>query len=104
MLGVVGRQQAIVWVGDRHQQIYEWRGAQNAMVQLPAKIECLPARIVEVALELEKLQSQSAPQCAQVQLSEVARSKRLMQQALREPGPCQGRVSAPKMDGFAWHG
>jgi hypothetical protein len=26
----------VVAVGDRHQQIYEWRGARNAMVELPA--------------------------------------------------------------------
>nr|WMC95682.1 UvrD-helicase domain-containing protein [Aminobacter aminovorans] len=32
VLGVLARQQAqIVYVGDRHQQIYEWRGALNAM-------------------------------------------------------------------------
>lgn len=32
VLGVLARQRAqIVYVGDRHQQIYEWRGAVNAM-------------------------------------------------------------------------
>lgn len=32
VLGVLAKQQAqIVYVGDRHQQIYEWRGAVNAM-------------------------------------------------------------------------
>lgn len=29
----------VVCVGDRHQQIYEWRGAQNAMTELPADAE-----------------------------------------------------------------
>ena len=29
----------LVTVGDKHQQIYEWRGAQNAMVELPAEVE-----------------------------------------------------------------
>lgn len=29
----------VIAVGDRHQQIYEWRGAQNAMVELPADVE-----------------------------------------------------------------
>lgn len=32
VLGVLGKQQSqLVYVGDRHQQIYEWRGAVNAM-------------------------------------------------------------------------
>lgn len=40
VLGMVEHQQAqLVCVGDRHQQIYEWRGAQNAMVALPAERE-----------------------------------------------------------------
>ena len=35
VLGVLGRQDAqIVYVGDRHQQIYEWRGAINAMEKI----------------------------------------------------------------------
>lgn len=29
----------LVCVGDKHQQIYEWRGARNAMVELPADLE-----------------------------------------------------------------
>ena len=29
----------LICVGDRHQQIYEWRGARNAMVELPAELE-----------------------------------------------------------------
>lgn len=29
----------LVCVGDRHQQIYEWRGARNAMVELPTDLE-----------------------------------------------------------------
>lgn len=38
VLGVLARQNAqIVYVGDRHQQIYEWRGAVNAMELAPAK-------------------------------------------------------------------
>lgn len=36
VLGVLGAQDAQrVYVGDRHQQIYEWRGAVNAMEQIP---------------------------------------------------------------------
>lgn len=35
VLGVFGEQDAqIVYVGDKHQQIYEWRGAINAMEQI----------------------------------------------------------------------
>jgi hypothetical protein len=35
VLGVLGLQQAqMVYVGDRHQQIYEWRGAINAMEKI----------------------------------------------------------------------
>jgi AAA domain-containing protein/UvrD-like helicase family protein len=35
VLGVLARQQAqVVYVGDRHQQIYEWRGAVNAMEKI----------------------------------------------------------------------
>ena len=35
VLGVLQRQNSqIVYVGDRHQQIYEWRGAVNAMEQV----------------------------------------------------------------------
>jgi hypothetical protein len=35
VLGVLGEQQTqIVYVGDRHQQIYEWRGAVNAMEKI----------------------------------------------------------------------
>ena len=33
------QQAQVICVGDRHQQIYEWRGAENAMVQLPADLE-----------------------------------------------------------------
>lgn len=29
----------LIAVGDKHQQLYEWRGAQNAMVTLPAELE-----------------------------------------------------------------
>lgn len=29
----------LVTVGDKHQQIYEWRGARNAMVELPTDLE-----------------------------------------------------------------
>lgn len=29
----------LICVGDRHQQIYEWRGARNAMVELPTDLE-----------------------------------------------------------------
>lgn len=29
----------VIAVGDKHQQIYEWRGALNAMVELPADVE-----------------------------------------------------------------
>lgn len=39
VLGVLARQNAqIIYVGDRHQQIYEWRGAVNAMdlIKTPA--------------------------------------------------------------------
>jgi hypothetical protein len=36
VLGVLRDQRAqIVYVGDKHQQIYEWRGAVNAMEQIP---------------------------------------------------------------------
>ena len=39
-LGIIRDQQApVTCVGDRHQQIYEWRGAVNAMEVLPAKLE-----------------------------------------------------------------
>ena len=35
VLSVLARQQAqVVYVGDRHQQIYEWRGAVNAMEEI----------------------------------------------------------------------
>jgi UvrD/REP helicase N-terminal domain/UvrD-like helicase C-terminal domain len=35
VLGVLGEQDAqMVYVGDKHQQIYEWRGAVNAMAQI----------------------------------------------------------------------
>jgi hypothetical protein len=35
VLGVLGQQSAqIVYVGDKHQQIYEWRGAVNAMEKI----------------------------------------------------------------------
>lgn len=41
VMGMVRNQGAqLICVGDRHQQIYEWRGAKNAMVELPAEIEC----------------------------------------------------------------
>jgi superfamily I DNA/RNA helicase len=30
----------VVYVGDRHQQIYEWRGAINALEQIQTKYEC----------------------------------------------------------------
>ena len=37
VLGVLNDQAAqIVYVGDRHQQIYEWRGAINAMDEMPS--------------------------------------------------------------------
>ncbi|MFM2096557.1 MAG: hypothetical protein RIS70_3681 [Planctomycetota bacterium] len=40
MLGVLGRQQCqMVYVGDRHQQIYEWRGAVNAMESVETERE-----------------------------------------------------------------
>lgn len=36
MMGVLLKQRAqIIYVGDAHQQIYEWRGATNAMKKLP---------------------------------------------------------------------
>jgi DNA polymerase III epsilon subunit family exonuclease len=34
----------LIVVGDRHQQIYEWRGAVDAMTQLPSKHECFLTR------------------------------------------------------------
>jgi hypothetical protein len=38
MLDVLRRQEAqIVYVGDKHQQIYEWRGAVNAMETVPVE-------------------------------------------------------------------
>lgn len=41
VLGVLARQKAqIVYVGDRHQQIYEWRGAVNAMELIDAPHTC----------------------------------------------------------------
>lgn len=40
ILGVLKMQKAqIIYVGDRHQQIYEWRGAVNAMEKIPSKHE-----------------------------------------------------------------
>jgi superfamily I DNA/RNA helicase len=40
LIGVIRQQQAqIVAVGDSHQQIYEWRGARDALVILPGR-EC----------------------------------------------------------------
>lgn len=40
VLGVLGDQLAqIVYVGDRHQQIYEWRGAVNAMEKIATREE-----------------------------------------------------------------
>lgn len=40
VLSVLTRQSAqVVYVGDRHQQIYEWRGAINAMEKVPDCIE-----------------------------------------------------------------
>jgi superfamily I DNA/RNA helicase len=39
MLDILRRQDAqLVYVGDRHQQIYEWRGAVNAMETAPAEL------------------------------------------------------------------
>ena len=37
MLGILLRQRntQVIYVGDAHQQIYAWRGAVNAMQQLP---------------------------------------------------------------------
>ncbi len=41
VLGVLDKQQCqIVYVGDRHQQIYEWRGAVNAIDRVKATAEC----------------------------------------------------------------
>lgn len=41
VMGIVRNQDSqLICVGDKHQQIYEWRGAKNAMVELPAEIEC----------------------------------------------------------------
>lgn len=34
----------IVYVGDRHQQIYEWRGAVNAMDAIATDLDCLISR------------------------------------------------------------
>jgi ABC-type cobalamin/Fe3+-siderophores transport system ATPase subunit len=40
LIGIIKRQQAqIIAVGDSHQQIYEWRGARDALVILPGR-EC----------------------------------------------------------------
>lgn len=40
MLGVLAKQSAqLVYVGDRHQQIYEWRGAVNAMENVDTEFE-----------------------------------------------------------------
>ena len=40
MLGVLKNQKAqLVYVGDRHQQIYEWRGAINAMANVETEFE-----------------------------------------------------------------
>ena len=39
VLGVLQSQQAqLVYVGDRYQQIYEWRGAVNAMEQIETDV------------------------------------------------------------------
>lgn len=41
MMQIMKDQRAqVICVGDKHQSIYEWRGARNAMVELPADIEC----------------------------------------------------------------
>jgi hypothetical protein len=45
VLGVLSGQQAqVVYVGDRHQQIYEWRGAVNAMEKIA---ECEEAALTQ---------------------------------------------------------
>ena len=45
LLGVLGSLQApLVYVGDQYQQIYEWRGAINAMEKLPSKHRVLLAQ------------------------------------------------------------
>ena len=36
MMGILSNQpNQVIYVGDAHQQIYEWRGAVNAMKRLP---------------------------------------------------------------------
>ncbi len=41
VLGVLGCQDAqVIYVGDRYQQIYEWRGAVNALQRVSAEADC----------------------------------------------------------------
>lgn len=41
----------VVCVGDQHQQLYEWRGAQNAMAELPCDIEARLSKSWRFGLE-----------------------------------------------------
>lgn len=45
VLDVLARQKSqVVYVGDRHQQIYEWRGAVNALEKVRTPIDCALTR------------------------------------------------------------
>lgn len=52
VLELIRQQQAqIVCVGDRHQQLYDWRGAKDAMTELPCDIEARLSKSWRFGLE-----------------------------------------------------
>lgn len=69
VLGVLKHQSAqLVAVGDKHQQIYEWRGAVNAMTALPCEVEAqlttswrFGPKIAEHATEILRLLGEPVP-------------------------------------------
>ena len=74
----------IVYVGDRHQQIYEWRGAVNAMEQVKG---CEEASLTQAFRFGEKIASAASQVIATLGEKQRLRGNPAVRSMVKSPGP-----------------